>query len=403
MKKNAASTVLSILTVLAVLFGAFCVTDNAALAEENSVTEILEAETWKQADEIKELIFVQDGKEEDAGKIDKQKEILQNLLTGNGGNKPAETEAGGPPESYTFNGIPWGTPATQVSDMLPAGAKLDPFSGITSFRSVPGFLYMGDETMYKGPIGYRSYGAGGSLDVEGYKVDTLFLYCIKVPDKNGKLTDDLSQSAFFEAYYVLKPDNVGEAYENLLGIMRGRYGDETEQHGSGSKLCYIWQGKDGSLFALQQDSDNIKLKYVAGNAEELLTTAYQDYKNPGSVKPKEEQKKTETVELPESSGKFLGTWKFSKVRSAGITVTAETLAQYGEEVYGECIIGEKSGILDVNLNGDKLGGTFTCEFKEDKLIVTDTNGIQEELTINEEGELVYSNSSEDALFFVKVE
>ena len=320
----------------------------------------------------------------------------------------AEDEGNTEQGSYLFFGIPWGTPVDQLHSKLPAGVDLGSYAEIDSFRSIPGFLYMGNETMYKVPIGYRSYGHSkdlGDLTFEGYKVEAMFLYAIKLVGEDGKLSDDPAKSAFAEAYLELKPADVSAAYDELLGKMKVRYGEPAEHHET-KGICEIWRGTDGSMFELQKDGELIKIKYVAGNAGELIENANQAYKNPGSVRPQEEKKdetgKTGTVEEPDYASKYIGTWKLSKIESNGTSLTVETMTLLGYSVSGECIIGKEAGSLRVDLNGEEQKGVFTCEFSEKGVTVIDTKGVRETLFINEAGELVFKNDT-GAVYFVKAE
>ena len=357
----------------------------AEAAKKDSRIEELDAQVKSQAEEIKALTAELERKKTD------NKE--QDSKTAPG------TEA--KQNGYTFFGMEWGTPVTELMGKLPAGVELS-YTECESFRSVPGYLYMGNETIYKGPIGFRAYGYSdvlGGLEYEGYKVEALFVYAIRLVGEDGKLAQDDSQSAFIEAYCELKPTALAASYDELLAKTKALYGEPAEYHET-KGICYVWLGEDGSLLALQKDGELIKVKCVAGGAGELIENAYQAYKEPGSVRPIE-PKKTGT-ETPDYSSKYIGTWKFSKIEASGMTLDTDTMALFGYTVSGECIIGKESGSLNINMNGEVQQGDFKCEFSEAGLTTIDSNGIRESLVINEAGELVYKGN-DSAMYFVKAE
>ena len=357
----------------------------ADAAKKDSRIEELDARVKSQAEEIQALTAELERK--------KTENKEQDSKTAPG------TEA--KQNGYTFFGMEWGTPVSELMGKLPAGVELS-YTECESFRSVPGYLYMGNETIYKGPIGFRAYGysdALGGLEYEGYKVEALFVYAIRLVGEDGKLAKDDSQSAFIEAYCELKPTELAASYDELLAKTKALYGEPAEYHET-KGICYVWLGEDGSLLALQKDGELIKVKCVAGGAGELIENAYQAYKNPGSVRPIE-PKKTGT-ETPDYSGKYIGTWKFSKIEASGMTLDTDTMALLGYTVSGECIIGKESGSLNINMNGEIQKGDFKCEFSEAGLTTIDSNGIRESLVINEAGELVFKNN-DSAMYFVKAE
>ena len=187
-------------------------------------------------------------------------------------------------ETISFRGIEWGTPATELESKL-SEVKLYSWDDVDSPKSVANFLFDGDDIYYDGEVNCRNYARPSSLKdlkVAGYAVEELYVYCAYVPGADGLLTGDLKDTAFIEAYYELDTKDPDLAYDDLLDKLTGLYGEVFYSNTRSPYISYtynVWKAADDSMVCLEKriypsSGTDIYVKYAAGNADELMSSAY---------------------------------------------------------------------------------------------------------------------------------
>lgn len=182
-------------------------------------------------------------------------------------------------EEIKFRGVDWGLPASDVLQALESSGLKWKSGSVATGRKIEDQAsgswsgYYGHDCLYYIDTSYSS----PSIKVAGYDISDVTLY-FACTEKDGKITHEPADTAFYMAKYQLKPKDLQAVYDDFVTKLTAVYGEPDQKHTKTGVITYqftYWYGKNNTAVILTSDDnwDTIDINYVWYEGEELMKKA----------------------------------------------------------------------------------------------------------------------------------
>ena len=199
-----------------------------------------------------------------------------------------------------FRDIPWGTSFSDITNVYGEKSSITRLNVSVDKYRIKGLYelvsWFPDKKIEWANSGITADVTYTDIKVAGYKLGPgygMFLYFAFLPDKEGKITEDMDNTALFAAQYIIdtgwSPD-YSEILDDLIEKLEGVYGPIYTTHkdtnSRGYEYSRIWKGTNDTYVCLRYREErnlfstkDISIIYMSQKYENKLKEAYDVLRN----------------------------------------------------------------------------------------------------------------------------